>query len=209
MKQIRKRLFIDVRTNAKEREKLIKLAVENECNTLVFSFNDSIFKGNNKNLKYMKLARHYALNIEAGGHDLSLLLPKSLFLFNRDLFRMEQGKRKMSFHFCPTNPKTTAIISKRAHRLFGRVLQTVTVPRFFHLLPENNHESTWCQCPACRAFRPAEQYLIAVNAAADELAKYDHEAQLLYVDFDTEPEAARVKPRKNMCICSYSRTPAL
>jgi hypothetical protein len=66
------------------------------------------------------------------------------------------------------------------------------------LLPEEGYESIWCQCPACRAFRPAEQYLIAVNTVADILAKYDPEAKLIYVDFDTEPEAARVKLRGNL-----------
>jgi len=68
------------------------------------------------------------------------------------------------------------------------------------LLPDEGHETTWCQCPACRAFRPAEQYLIAVNTAADVLAKMDPQARLYYVDFDTEPEAARVKTRANTVV---------
>lgn len=199
MKQSRKRLFICKKANEKEREKLIKLAIENQCNTLVFSLDDIVFK-TGKLYKYLKLARHYALNIEAGGRDFSVLFPASLFLFNRSLFRMVQGKRTAAFHFCPTNPKTTAIIAKRAHRLFTRAIKTVTAPRIFHILPEEGQESTWCQCPACRAFRPAEQYIIAVNAAADALSKIDPEAKIIYIDFDTEPEAARVKPRGNTLI---------
>jgi hypothetical protein len=174
------------------------MAVENECNILVFSLDDIFFKS--KKLKYTKLIKHYALNVEAGGRDLPLLLPRRLFFFNRSLFRMEQGKRKKDHHFCPTNPKTTAIIAERAYNLFSRAINTVTVPRVFHLLPEEGYESTWCQCPACRAFRPAEQYLIAVNVTADVLAKFDPEAKLMYVDFDTEPEAARIKPRGNLLI---------
>ncbi|MCL2440423.1 MAG: hypothetical protein FWD14_01655 [Treponema sp.] len=199
MKLPRKRLFISNKTDEKEREKLIKLAVENECNTIVFSLDDIVFK-NKKPLKYIKLAKHYALNIEAGGRDFHLLLPKWLFFFNPGLFRMEQGKRIQFCHFCPTNPKTISIIAKRAKKLFTRAAKTVTDPRIFHLLPEESYENTWCQCPACRAFRPAEQYIITVNAAADELLKIDPQAKLVYIDFDTEPEAARVKPRGNTII---------
>ena len=198
MKKERKRLFIDIKTSAREREKLIKLAVENECDTLVFSLEDSIFK--NKSPKYTRLIKHYALNIEAGGNDLPLLMPKRQFFFNRELFRMEQGKRRMDHHFCPTNPKTTAIIAENAQELFYRSIKTVTIPRLFHLFPDKGYESTWCACPACRAFRPAEQYLIAVNAAADELVKLDPEARIAYIDFDTEPDSKGISPRGNMII---------
>ena len=200
MKQSRKRLFIDKKTGARERFKLIKLALENECNTLVFSLDDPFFTSKNRNRKYIKLAVTYALNIEAGGRDLSLLVPRSMFLFNRDLFRMAQGKRKASHHFCPTNPKTTNLIAQRTYKLFDRAMQYTTSPRVFHLLPDEKHEDTWCQCPACRAFLPVEQYIISINAAADVLAKLDRDACIMYVDFDPEPEAARVKPRGNLVI---------
>jgi len=200
MKQSRKRLFISKKTGAKEREKMIKLALENECNTLVFSLDDPFFLSKNRKHKYINLAKIYPINIEAGGHNMSLLLPRSKFLFNRDLFRMEQGRRKAAYHFCPTNPKTTEIIANKAYQLFSNSVHYVTLPRIIHLLPDKNHENTWCQCPACRAFRPAEQYIIAVNIAADALAKFDPDAKLAYIDFDTEPEAARVKPRANTLI---------
>jgi hypothetical protein len=197
MEKKRKRLFISKKTSAGEREKLIKLAVGNECNTIVFSLDDPFFTTRNRKQRYIKLIKSYPIHIEAGGHDLHLLMPKNLFMFNRDLFRMEQGKRIKKHHFCPTNPKTISIIADRANALFARAFMEVTTPRIFHLLPEKDHENTWCQCPACRAFRPAEQYMIAVNAAADVLAKFDPEAKIIYNDFDPEPEAARVKPRGN------------
>jgi hypothetical protein len=198
MKQIRKRLFISRKTGAGERAKIVRSAIENGYNTLVFPLDDKIFRGGIS--KYIKLAKHFAFYIEAGGCDLSLLLPRHLFLFNKELFRMEQGKRKMNNHFCPTNPKTITIIAKRAKKLFIRAMQKTSPDRIFHLLPDEGCENICCQCPPCRAFRPVDQYLIAVNTAADELAKLDPQAKLSYVDFDTEPEAARVKPRKNMVI---------
>ena len=200
MKHVRKRLFIDARTSVREREKIIYLAVENGCNTLVFSLKDRYFKSKNKSHKYIKLINTYALAVEAGGRDFPLLLPKKLFLSDRELFRMEQGRRKPDHHFCPTNPKTISIIMKNAHDLFLNVYQKVTPPRIFHLLPDNMHEDTWCSCPPCRAFSPAEQYLIAVNTAADALVKIDNEARILYVDFDTEPDAEGISPKANVMV---------
>ena len=188
MEQSRKRLFINKKTSDRERERLIKLAVENECNTLVFSLNDDFFK--KKNPKYIKLIKDYSLNIEAGGQDLSLLLPRRLFFFHRDLFRMVQGRRKPDHHFCPTNPQTIAIVSQNAQLFFASSMEKVTVPRIFHLLPDDGHENSWCACPACRAFRLAEQYLLAVNTAADVLVKLDPYARLMYIDFDTAPSDA-------------------
>jgi len=196
MDKSRKRLFIKKYTSIIEREKIIKLAVENECNTLVFSMDDGYFRS--KNTLYTKLIKYYNLNIEAGGRDLHLLLPRRMYFFHSDMFRMEHGKRKLMHHFCPTNPKTISVISERARNFLTLVLPKVTAPRIFHLLPDEVHQNTWCACPACRAFRPAEQYIIAVNTASDELAKLDPAAKLAYIDFDPEPEAARVKPRKNM-----------
>ncbi|MCL2801168.1 MAG: hypothetical protein FWD28_05380 [Treponema sp.] len=206
MKLPRKRLFISKRAGDRERVKLISKAVENNYDTIVFSLDDNFFKKNNKNFRYAKLARHNGLNIEAGGSDLPLLIPRWMFLFDKELFRMVQGRRTPFYHFCPTNPKTTEIIAKRVRKLIERSLSSVSVPRTLHLLPDTRlkQENTWCQCPACRAFRPYEQYLIAVNAAADILAQYDHEAKIAYIDFDTEPEAARIKPRKNAIICAPS-----
>ncbi|MDR2543485.1 MAG: hypothetical protein LBC80_08590 [Treponema sp.] len=205
MKQTRKRLFIDAEISPSERAKTIYLAVENGCNTLVFSFNDKFFSGGMK--RYKKLINTYALNIEAGGRDLPLLLPKKLFLSNRELFRMEQGVRKKDHHFCPTNPQTTQIISENAHKWFERILEKTTSPRILHIYPEEHHENTWCACPACRAFSPAEQYLIAANTVADTLVKFDLDARLYYLDFDNEPDAEGISPRKNMIACTDINTP--
>ena len=194
----RKRLFIDKKTGAKERLNLVKFAVENGCDTLVFSLGDSLFKSGNRNLKYIKLAKQQSLFIEAGGHDFSLLLPRRLFVFHRDLFRMEEGRRKADHHFCPTNPKTTALIAERARVLFARALREMTVPRVFNLLPDKGYENSWCACPACRAFSPSEQNIIAVNTAADVLLKLDPDALIIYHDYGTEIEAEGIIARKNM-----------
>ena len=197
MRQLRKRLFIDKKTGAKERLNIVKFAVDNKCDTLVFSLDDKFFKGGNRKLKYIKLMKQHSFTVEAGGRDFSLLLPRRMFLFHRDMFRMEQGKRKADHHFCPTNPKTTAIAGKRAYNLFARILREVTIPRIFHLIPDEGHETAWCACPACRAFSPAEQNIIAVNTAAGALEKLDSEALIFYHDFGADPVAEGITPGKN------------
>lgn len=194
----RKRLFIDRKTGGRARIDLIKRAAEDKYDAIVFPFGEKLTLGN----RYIKLAKKYELIVEAGGRDLSLLIQRKLYLFHRDLFRMEYGKRKSKYHFCTTNPETTALITENAEKLFTQALQAVTVPRIFHLLPDKGFENTWCACPACRAFTPAEQNLIAVNTAADALAKLDPDARLSFLDYGTTPGETQVRggiaPRANM-----------
>jgi hypothetical protein len=196
----RKRLFIKRKTSNIERPEIVKWAAGNGYDTLVFSMDDKYFSS--KRGKYIKLIKKYTLNIEAGGNDFSLLLPKKLFFFHRGLFRMEQGRRKSSPHFCPTNPKTTSIIAENAHTWFTHSMKAVTVPRVFHLLPDKGKENIWCACPACRAFSPYEQYIIAVISAADVLAKIDPDARLAFYNFGVGPDALShnegITPRNNM-----------
>ena len=204
--QKRKRLFINRKTSAKERLKIVNWAAENKYNALVFSLNDRFFSRGNSRAEYVKLAKQHAFLIEAGGRDFSLLLPRRLFLFHRDLFRMELGKRKPNPHFCPTNPAVTSRITERARYLFSRAMAHMTVPRIFHLLPDEGQENTWCACPACRAFSPSEQNLIAVNSAADALAALDPKAWLSFYDFDVETEG--ITPRENTFRLSLPEKPA-
>jgi len=73
----------------------------------------------------------------------------------------------------------------------------MTVPRVFNLLPDKGNENSWCACPACRAFSPSEQNIIAVNTAADVLLKLDPDALIIYHDYGTEPEEEGITARKN------------
>jgi hypothetical protein len=116
-------------------------------------------------------------------------------------------------NFCPTNPKTIDLIKKRAAALFRSTLAAadgapVKPPakppagavkaepvRVFHLWPDRGQESTWCSCPACRAFSPDEQNLIAANDAADALAGIDPGARLSYYE---SSELGGIKVRENL-----------
>jgi len=192
--QSRTRFFIKPDTSARERKEFIEWAAQNNFNAVVFPLGEML----NANSKCVKAAKHYGLFIEAGGRDLSILVPRRLFMFNRGLFRMEHGKRKRSHHFCPTNPKTTSVISRQAKKLFVRSMQFMSVPRVFHLLPDEGQENNWCACPSCRAFSPYEQNIIAVNSAADALFKIDPQALIGFLNNGTQPDAEGLVPRKNM-----------
>jgi hypothetical protein len=139
-----------------------------------------------------KCADEYALALEAGGWELSLLVPRRLFFFHRDLFRMEEGGRKRRYHFCPTNPDTIAVIKSEGEKYF-RAAEGVSV---FHLWPDRGGETAWCSCPTCRAFTQAEQNRIAVNAAADALASVNPKGRISYRE--NPGEGGKIPMRPNV-----------
>jgi hypothetical protein len=139
-----------------------------------------------------KFAGEYGIALEAGGRDLSSLVPRKYFFLHRDFFRMVQGKRVKAFHFCPTSPGTIRLMGKEGKKLF-RAAGDVKV---FHLWPDKGAETTWCSCPTCRAFTPPEQNRIAVNAAADVLAAVNQGAFITYLE--KPGEEGNIRMRKNL-----------
>ncbi len=149
-------------------------------------------KAGRKTEQVLARAFLYGLDMEVGGWELSQLVPRNRFLFNKEIFRMEQGRRKRPGNFCPTNPDTIRLIQKEAKKLFTRFPEI----QLFHLWPDRNREETWCRCPTCRAFSPVEQNIIGVNAAADILAEIRPDALVSY--FELDGEKGEIKSRKNM-----------
>jgi hypothetical protein len=142
---------------------------------------------------------------------------------------MAAGLRVRKYNFCPTNPQTIAILQREAEKLFRQAgadaatgAQAVTAAgpaaadmsavkaakkknaAIYHLWPEKGAERAWCSCPACRAFTPAEQNRLAVNAAADALAKLDPNARLSYYEENLNEESgdtdgeSKLSLRKNL-----------
>jgi hypothetical protein len=194
----RRRFVLSGKAGTREREKIIRWAARNKYDALVWPLGDMFFwRRPRRGGGICALIMRYALVSEAGGRDLSLLMPRSLFLFHRDLFRMEEGIRVRKRHFCPTNPAAIVHIREEAAKLFSRAAPGMTAGfppesagppvRVFHLWPDQGHEETWCACPACRAFSPAEQNRMAVNAAADALAGLDPQARLSCLETGDEP----------------------
>lgn len=177
----------------KNREALVQWAARNKYDALCVSlkaFLSSRFRRELGTLQ--KLADEYALALEAGGWELSLLVPRRLFFFHRDLFRMEEGSRKRQYNFCPTNPGAIAVIKSEGKKYF-RAAEGISV---FHLWPDKGREAAWCSCPTCRAFTPAEQNRIAVNAAADALAAVKPEGVISY--YEPPGEGGKIPMRPNL-----------
>lgn len=164
-----KRLALSGREPLKRLEAAVAWAARNQFDAVVFPFRGNVPPS---------LAAVYDLGVERGGRELSLLLPRRYFLFRPEMFRMENGKRTWRHHFCVTNPGTIAVIRREAERLFRAHPNT----EIFHLWPDPEQERTWCACPSCRAFSPAEQNRIAVNAAAEALAKINPQARLSFYE---------------------------
>ena len=173
----------------KKRADLMLWAIRNSFDAVVFPFDCP--EGVSEETK------PFALASETGGWVISRLIPRRLFLFHQELFRMEGGKRQKKIHFCPTNPGAIAILRSESKKLFQS-----SENRVFHLWPEQGKEDTWCSCPSCRAFTKDEQYRIAVNAIGDALAEVYPDAFISLLDSTGEegdiplrPNVFRINPQ--------------
>jgi len=154
-------------------------AARNRYNALIFPL--WAFTSGKTRQKLMRLkdfAGSHSITIEAGGHDLSSLVPRKYFVLHRDFFRMEEGRRKKDHHFCPTSPGVIALIGRVGEKLFTAAGETKVI----HLWPDEGAETAWCSCPTCRAFSTQEQNRIAVNTAADVLAKTNPGALISFTE---------------------------
>jgi hypothetical protein len=192
-----KRFLLPPGQSGKTREAAIVWAARNGFDAMAIPLKDFPFRERRGHLSLPALAALYALDIEAGGREFSSLVPRKLFFFHPNLFRMEAGRRKKEGLFCTTNPDTLALIQKNAARLFSKPGAAI-----FHLWPENGIEGRWCSCPSCRAFPPEEQNRIAINAAADALKEVNPRALLSYYEppseaADSNTQAGYIAPRPN------------
>jgi hypothetical protein len=181
----RRRVIINRKLKTNEKIAMIRRAARNKIDAVIFSFGDKAVQ--KKSGKVWQKAEQYALIIERGGWELSLLVPRRYFFLHRDLFRMEGGKRTAQFNFCPTNPATIDLIKKQGEKLFRPIpgSEDGSKTGVLHLWPDQGHERTWCSCPACRAFTPEEQNRIAVNAASDALREMETKMQISCYEVST------------------------
>ncbi|MCL2478562.1 MAG: DUF4838 domain-containing protein [Treponema sp.] len=174
---------VDLR-QPKKRAAVMKWAIRSGFDTVVLPFRSPE--------TFFDEAYSCGLVPETGGWVMSSLLPRKLFFFHKDFYRMEGGKRIKKTHFCPTNPDTISTIKTEARKIFrsaGKI-------RMFHIWPDRGAEKTWCSCPSCRAFSPVEQYSMAINSVADVLAEVNQQA---LISFYEEPgEDSGIILRKNI-----------
>jgi len=176
--------------NKSKSEAFAAWAARNRYDALVIPMAEFVSAG--QKLKQLeKFARDYGITLEAGGYDLSSLIPRKTFLLHRDYFRMEDGKRKKDHHFCPTNPGALKLAGKEAEKLFRAAIEA----KVFHLWPDKGAETAWCSCPTCRAFTTQEQNRMGVNAAADILAVLKADAMITF--YENSGEGEKIPMRKN------------
>ena len=167
-------------------------AARNRYDTLIFPL--KAFASGGKRRKLLRLKQYvseYEISLEAGGWDLSTLVPRKYFTFHRDYFRMEEGRRIKAHHFCPTSPGAVRLIAREGEKLFCEIDAEI-----FHLWPDKDSENVWCLCPACRAFTPQEQNRLGVNAVADALFAHKPGASILYLE--KPGESSKIPLRKNV-----------
>ena len=199
-----KRLFIGEVEFERTSDRWIPWAAEQGFTTIILYPVDELFTlermgdhVSGRRRKLLELAQQYNLEVEEGGFCLSRFVPRRLFVHNRELFRMYEGRRIPDVNFCPTNPETLQIVAGQAKRFFQRRGKH----RVFHLWSDKGPGEGWCSCPSCRAFSPFEQSLIAINTLADVLKELRNDAYLSYL----VPEGAEstLRCRSNMVPLPY------
>ncbi|MDR1466283.1 MAG: DUF4838 domain-containing protein [Treponema sp.] len=173
--------------NQKKVESWILWAARNRIDALVFPLASKAF-----GIFFEKLTQKtekYEIDIEAGGWELPLLVPRKHTLFHKEMFRMNEGKRDKKINFCPTSPETIQTLSREAQKVFLAHPYT----KVFHLWPTRGHEQEWCSCPTCRAFTAEEQNRIAINTVADVLHKIAPSSVLSYCELATEKSSIALR----------------
>jgi len=183
----------EVRNALHSCETFASWAKQNNYDAIVFPL--AAFASRNTRRKLEKLRQlvlKHGIALEAGGWDLSSLVPRRYFLFHRESFRMADGKRLSDHHFCPTSPGAIRILNKTGEKLF----KSAAGIEVFHLWPDKGAESVWCSCPTCRAFTFQEQNRMGVNAAADVLAAINPGASVTFLE--KQGEESKIPLRKNV-----------
>jgi hypothetical protein len=166
----------DINRMLKNSEKFVRWAAGAGYNAVIFPLAVLATKSAAKKLAgFAAAAARHNIAIEAGGREITSLLSRRHFLLHRDYFRMEGGRRLPDHHFCATSPGAIKLVSGKAEKLLGAVLETGALAgatiEVFHFWTDKDAEALWCACPSCRAFTSREQNRMAANAVADVLAR--------------------------------------
>ena len=194
---IRRRLLIGRQEMPKNWKSLIYWAVRNQIDIVVLSLQSIELKSKDffqqktiaKQIQSaLDLLKEYALDIEFGGWDLSILVPRNFFS-NKEILRIDAGKRDRKHNFCPTAPETIKLIKSNATKFFKSHPEV----RIYHFWPDQGYEKAWCSCPTCRAFTIEEQNRIAVNAVADALEKVNPKGRISYYENPPRKESIALR----------------
>lgn len=136
------------------------------------------------------------LNVEYECHAGSWLLPREMFAEHPEYFRLDKdGRRTAERNFCVSNPAALQIVARRAKWL-AKALYRSSHRYFFWL---DDGEDGYCQCDRCKAYTPADQQMIALNAMLRAIREFEPDAKLAYLAFlDTMTPPSDVCPSEGI-----------
>lgn len=127
--------------------------------------------------------------VEYQAHAMGWLLPKGLFQYEPEWFRMnEKGERAADINFCVSNQDALDYLSRRAETL-ARQLETDTDMYYFWL---DDVLSGRCQCEKCRDLSTSDQQMLAVNAMLRGIRRYKSTAKLCFLAYHAANEPPRL-----------------
>ena len=133
-----------------------------------------------------ELARR-GLAIEAGGHALVELLPRSLFASHPEYFPLGATGRSDMGNVCVSSPGAVALVREHAAGARAEIPGAID----FHLWGLDLFGGGWCACPGCASLTPSDQSLVACNAAAEAIG----DGRILHLAYhDTIEPPARIAP---------------
>lgn len=133
-------------------------------------------------------ANKRGITVEYEAHACGWLLPRSLFSYVPDWFRMnESGERVADFNFCASSPDALDYVARRA-RLLASLLSSDTDRYYFWL---DDVTDCACRCPACRNLSPSDQQMKILNAILKGIRSYNSNAKLSYLAYHDSLEIPR------------------
>ena len=151
---------------------------------------------------FMRDMRAYAadcgINVEYEAHVMGWLLPRHMFAYHPDWFRMdENGARVADFNMCASNTQALTYVAERT-ALLASLTDTGARKYYFWIDDVCGYS---CNCPECRKLTPSDQQLRIVNAMLRGLKTYDSAAQLCYLAYhDALETPANVMPLEGVLL---------
>lgn len=127
-----------------------------------------------------KRLNHLGIEVEYEAHVMAWLLPRSLFAFKPDWFRMnKEGQRVADYNLCPSNTEALEFVSRRTEQL-ARMLDAGSDKYFFWVDDVTGYE---CHCEKCCGLNSSDQSMLVTNAMLRGIRRYNRQAKMCYLAY--------------------------